>query len=642
MQTCNPLRNRPIVVILAFLCVAGGVASAILNANNFLDENRGEERKPKENKAVESKPPPCVIVLTRYAGMPATDIEKDFSTRIERWVSQATGVRSVESRSLPGLSVVTVYFHAGADANAALSQVNSLALATVPNLPPGTMPPLVVPFDPASTLPVGVLVFHNPQMNPAQLRESAGDTVFKLKAIEALSRLTVPGVIGGSTRVLRINLDPQRMQARNLTADLVQAALAKSREPVALGKIQQGELLLQLDVKRKKDAEDLLDLPIKTDANGTVYLRDVGRLEDGTAPLNCSVRLNGKRTVCVPLYRRSTDDAGALVRAIRKALPAMRECAPAKVEIQFLPLGSERPKGDPRDTGLITIYLRDSTGKSLEASEKWVAKVERFIEETIPAAERAFILADQGLHLDQTAAYTKNSGAHDTTLRVQLSPARTASAVEYVAKLRRGFLARRDLAGLDARFHANSEVCSPIAIHITSKSLEQGAKLSQEVKARVAKVTGAVDVFVGERQDLPSLMIDVDRAKAAALGMSVTDILRQVAGPQADRANGWWIDPRGQNVVPLTVHMDRRTLDELTVASPKGQPVPLRNIATIQAVSEPLEIRHVDLVRVLTVGANVEGRKMGDLVADIERSLKDVKTPSGVRIEVKTSTTSAR
>jgi multidrug efflux pump subunit AcrB len=451
----------------------------------------------------------------------------------------------------------------------------------------------------------------------------------------------VPGVLGGSNRVLRIKLDPVKMQARKLSADLVEAALQKSREPVALGKIQQGELLLQLDVKRKT-AEDLLDLPITSDGDRMVFLRDVGRLEDGTAPLSCSVRLNGKRTVCVPLYRSSGDDAGAMVRAIQKALPAIRDTAPAKVDVQFLPFGSERPKEDPADTGLITIYVRDASGKSLEASESVVAKVERFIEETIPAAERSFILAEQGLHLDQSAAYAQNAGAHDTTFRVQLAPARTASAVEYISKLRRGFRAERGFAALDARFHANRETHSLIAVHIHGKSSEQRAKLSQEVKAKVAKIPGAVDVFVRERQDLPSLMIDVDRAKAAALGMSVSDILRQVAGPQADTASSWWVDSHGLGVAPLTVHMDRQALDDLTIASPKGQPVPLRNVASIRAVSEPLEIRHIDLVPVFTVAANIEGRKLRDVVADIERGLKEIETPQGMRIEVKTTAASAR
>src|SRR3954452_10926243 len=94
---------------------------------------------------------PAVQVLTFYGGMPASSIEKDISNRMERWVGQANGTTRQESRSIVGASVVRDYFRSGVDPNGALTQVNSLALAAVPNLPPGTLPPVVLPFDPTST-----------------------------------------------------------------------------------------------------------------------------------------------------------------------------------------------------------------------------------------------------------------------------------------------------------------------------------------------------------------------------------------------------------------------------------------------------------------------------------------------------------
>jgi multidrug efflux pump subunit AcrB len=86
---------------------------------------------------------PAVQVLTYYPGMPAASIEKTITNRLERWVGQAPGARLVESRSVPGVSVVKVQFREDIDPNEALTLVNSLALGALPNLPPKTLPPVL-------------------------------------------------------------------------------------------------------------------------------------------------------------------------------------------------------------------------------------------------------------------------------------------------------------------------------------------------------------------------------------------------------------------------------------------------------------------------------------------------------------------
>src|SRR3954453_18511714 len=105
---------------------------------------------------------PAVQVLTFYGGMPASSVEKDISNRMERWVGQAAGTSRQESRSIVGASIVRDYFRSDIDPNGALTQVNSLALAAVPNLPPGTLPPVVLPFDPTSTTPVCLVAVDSP------------------------------------------------------------------------------------------------------------------------------------------------------------------------------------------------------------------------------------------------------------------------------------------------------------------------------------------------------------------------------------------------------------------------------------------------------------------------------------------------
>src|SRR5262249_21423636 len=89
---------------------------------------------------------PAVQVLTFSGGMPAPAMEEDITNRMERWTGQVNGMRRQESRSMLGTSIVRNYFYDDIDPNGALTEVNSLALATLPNLPPGTLPPVVLKF----------------------------------------------------------------------------------------------------------------------------------------------------------------------------------------------------------------------------------------------------------------------------------------------------------------------------------------------------------------------------------------------------------------------------------------------------------------------------------------------------------------
>jgi multidrug efflux pump subunit AcrB len=100
---------------------------------------------------------PAVQVLTFYNGMPADSIEKDITNRMERWVGQSSGVKLQESRSLIGCSIIRNYYFDNIDPNGALTESNSLASAAIPNLPPGTLPPVILKFDPTGTTPVCIV-----------------------------------------------------------------------------------------------------------------------------------------------------------------------------------------------------------------------------------------------------------------------------------------------------------------------------------------------------------------------------------------------------------------------------------------------------------------------------------------------------
>src|SRR6516165_1689507 len=113
---------------------------------------------------------PEVVVATFYSGMPPEQIETDITGRFERFFTLGAGIDHMESRSLPGVSIIKVYFHPGTDADSDVTEIANLAMADLRRLPPGTLPPIVQKFD-ASSLPVCLITFKGTGMSEAELRD---------------------------------------------------------------------------------------------------------------------------------------------------------------------------------------------------------------------------------------------------------------------------------------------------------------------------------------------------------------------------------------------------------------------------------------------------------------------------------------
>src|SRR5947209_11107595 len=165
---------------------------------------------------------PAVQVLTFYGGMPASNIENDITNRMERWTGQAAGTARQESRSIIGASIVRNFYTQDIDPNGALTQVNSLASAATPNLPPGTLPPVILPFDPTGTTPV-CLVALDSDKEPESILYDAGRYEVR-NMIMAVPGSVAPVVYGGKVRAVMAYMDRERMAARNLSPlDLMKA-----------------------------------------------------------------------------------------------------------------------------------------------------------------------------------------------------------------------------------------------------------------------------------------------------------------------------------------------------------------------------------------------------------------------------------
>ncbi|VTT98884.1 acriflavin resistance protein : Cation/multidrug efflux pump OS=Singulisphaera acidiphila (strain ATCC BAA-1392 / DSM 18658 / VKM B-2454 / MOB10) GN=Sinac_0101 PE=4 SV=1: ACR_tran [Gemmataceae bacterium] len=278
---------------------------------------------------------PAVQVLTYFNGMPARSVERTLTDRIERWVNQAPGVANVESRSVSGVSVVKLYFREDTDPTAALTLTSSLAGGAQAYLPTNTLPPVVLPFDPTGTLPLGILTVSNPKMAEQEVKDLARVEV--RNRLGAISGVVAPVVVGGKDRRIMIYLDPKKLESRNLSAVDVVAALDRGNAMVSPGTAYFGENQVSLDTNMMvRTVDELNDMPITFDAGRQILLRDVGAAVDDAVIQKSRVRVNGNQQVFVPIYRQSGSSSLAVADGVRAAVPQMEAELPEGSKLAFV------------------------------------------------------------------------------------------------------------------------------------------------------------------------------------------------------------------------------------------------------------------------------------------------------------------
>src|SRR6266516_4761728 len=164
---------------------------------------------------------PVVVVATFYAGMAPEQIETDITGRFERFFTLGAGIEHMESRSLPGVSIIKVYFQPGTNADSAVTEISNLAMADLRRLPPGTLPPVVLKFD-ASSLPVCLISFKGEGLTETVLRDAAQYAV--RNQVANVPGASVPQPFGGRYRQILLSPDPLKLDAPRLSPlDVVRA-----------------------------------------------------------------------------------------------------------------------------------------------------------------------------------------------------------------------------------------------------------------------------------------------------------------------------------------------------------------------------------------------------------------------------------
>src|ERR1700677_3842529 len=245
---------------------------------------------------------PVVVVATFYSGMPPQQIEADITDTFERFFTLGANIDHIESRSLSGVSLIKIYFLPGTDANAALSNISNLAMADLRRLPAGTLPPVVWGMT-ASSQPVCLVTLKGQGLNETDLKDLAQFQV--RNQISNVQGASVPQPYGGTYRQIQVYVDPIKLEAHNLSLNDVVDAVNSSNLILPAGDVRIGSKDYNIYANSQfPDAKQMNSMPLKSYGNSSVLVADVGKAEDSGALQYNIVRINGQRSVYVPIFKQ--------------------------------------------------------------------------------------------------------------------------------------------------------------------------------------------------------------------------------------------------------------------------------------------------------------------------------------------------
>ncbi len=262
---------------------------------------------------------PVVVVATFYSGMPPEQIEANITNPFERFFTLGSGIDHIESRSLTGVSLIKIYFQPGTNPDAAVSGISNLAMAQLRRLPPGTLPPVVLKFD-ASSLPVCLITLKGEGLDETQLHDLGQFNV--RNQIANVPGASVPQPFGGKYRQIQVYVDPVKLQAHQLSLMDVVRTVNDANTILPAGDVRIGPKDYNIYTNSQlPTTEEINRLPLKSEGNAELMVADIGHAEDAAAIQTNIVRVDGQRSVYLPILKQGGDsNTIAIVNGIKAAV----------------------------------------------------------------------------------------------------------------------------------------------------------------------------------------------------------------------------------------------------------------------------------------------------------------------------------
>jgi len=338
------VRNRTTVLVLVVLIILAGVRSYLtLPRESFPD--------------VEA---PFIQITTIYQGVSPEDIETSVTTKIEKTLTNLKGLKEITSVSREGMSIITVELLPSVTVEDALQRVrDKVDLAKGDDFPPDAEEPILTEINLAE-FPI-MMVSISGTIPPVVLKEVADQLE---DAIEAVPGVLEAEIIGGLTREIRLEIDPDRVAAYDLTIDELINLVPAENVNTSAGSLETEGMKFNVRVPAEFDRPIDIDTLVLAIRNGRpIYLTDVGRVNDTFEDIESISRLNGTPSITVAVRKRIGADILLIAGAVRQILDEAERLAPQGVEFTVTMDQSEETLRMNRDlennilSGLILVLI---------------------------------------------------------------------------------------------------------------------------------------------------------------------------------------------------------------------------------------------------------------------------------------------
>jgi multidrug efflux pump subunit AcrB len=277
---------------------------------------------------------PVIYVIEPYGGMTPQQMEGFFSTRLQDQFLYINGIKNISSRNLQGIAILKLTFFESTNMAEASAQVALQLNRALQFFPPGALPPQVIRFD-ASSLPVGTLVFSSPDRKLEDIADLAATRIRPMFA--SIPGISTPPPVGSNQRTVVINMDPDRLRSFNLTADEVVKAIAGNNVTAPSGDVRIGNVMYMATTNAlESKVKDFGDIPVKTNNLNTVFVRDIGRVEDAADVTTGYALIDGRRSIYMPVVKTPDASTWEVVQALKARIPEMQSLLPEDVHIDYV------------------------------------------------------------------------------------------------------------------------------------------------------------------------------------------------------------------------------------------------------------------------------------------------------------------
>src|ERR1700733_3333718 len=281
---------------------------------------------------------PVIAVDWSYTGLNPEEVEGRLTTVYERVLTTTVdNIQHLESTTVNGQAIVKIFLQPHASLDTANAQVTAISQTILRQLPPGTLPPIIINYS-ASSVPILQLGLSGSGLSEQQLND-VGQNFLRPQLVTVAGGF-IPYLYGGKQLQIMVDLNQGLMQSKGLAPQDVLTAVQQQNLIVPSGTAKMGPFEYDIRLNGSpKTVDELSDLPVKVVGNSTIYLRDVANVRDGFAPQTNIVRQDGRRGALVSVLKAGNASTIDVVKGIRDLLPRAAQTLPS--ELKILPLADQ-------------------------------------------------------------------------------------------------------------------------------------------------------------------------------------------------------------------------------------------------------------------------------------------------------------